>query len=378
MSQSHPTPVEKSPDPPEAATSGPGPSPHQSLHSLLHSIALPKTKKAKSCSVPLETLLKACKLISVACNSVQHPPHNPSLSTIIQKLDESSVLINPTLATIPQTYALVLWSKATPLTPQPPPRSMHHCDTKFDITLAQKDCSAPVLTDLTGGQLANKVWEALDAADWKYDTRPSPSLAATSDDGSNFDMRIRAAGFHHSGDIWFSTYSEDEYWSLLLGAPSWLPYLSHQQVVPNTYPIIIHGIPVSFDPSHDNDDITLLDENHHQLGHLSILQHAEFISYTPNCNPSKAHTSLVLYLTNPHATNDYITQHVALCGCLHPTAQFYHHPPQYCNCFHFGHFTCSCKTSAVCACCVGAHATGACKCPWANPCEEAASCCHTT
>ena len=101
MSQSHPTLVEKIPDPPEAAASGPGPSPLQSLYSLLHSIALPKTKKAKSWSVPLETLLKVCKLISVACNSVQHPPHNPSLSTIIQKLDEISVLIDPTLATIP-------------------------------------------------------------------------------------------------------------------------------------------------------------------------------------------------------------------------------------------------------------------------------------
>ena len=306
--------MEKSPDPPEAAASGPGPSPLQSLHSLLHSIALPKTKKAKSCSIPLETLLEARKLISVACNSVQHPPHNPSLSTIIQKLDEISVLIDPTLATIPRTYASVLLSKATPLTPQPPPRSMHHCDTKFDLMLAQKDRSAPVLTDLTDGQLTDKVREALDAADWKYDTRPSSSPAATSDDGSNFDVRICAAGRHHSGDIWFSTYSEDEYRFLLSGAPSWLPCLSHQlQVVPNTYPIVIHGILVSFDPSCDSDDIaTLLDENHHLLGHPSMLQHAEFISCTPNHNLSKAHTSLILYLTNPHAANDCITQHVAL------------------------------------------------------------------
>ena len=256
---------------------------------------------------------------------------------------------------------------------------MHHCDTKFDITLAQKDHSAPVLTDLTDGQLADKVREALDAADWKYDTRPSSSPAATSDDGSNFDVRIRAADCHDSGDIWFSTYSEDEYWSLLSGAPSWLPCLSRQlQVVPNTYPIIIHGILVSFDTSHDSDDIaTLLDKNHHLLGHLSTLQHAEFISHTPNHNPSKAHTSLVLYLTNPRATNDCITQHVALHGCLHPTARFYHHPLQCYNCFCFGHFTCSCKTSAVCTCCAGVHATRACKCLQADPCEEAAPCCHT-
>ena len=125
MSQSHPIPATKSPQPPEASASGSGPCPLQTLHCLLHSIALPKTQKAKTCSITLETLLEACKLISVTCATVQHPTHSPnpspspSLSTIIQKLDEISahiMLKQPAT----QTYASILASEATsPTSPTP-------------------------------------------------------------------------------------------------------------------------------------------------------------------------------------------------------------------------------------------------------------------
>lgn len=48
-----------------------------------HSVALPKTKSAKSCSVPIDTLLYALDLISTACASLQQHLNSPSLNTVI-------------------------------------------------------------------------------------------------------------------------------------------------------------------------------------------------------------------------------------------------------------------------------------------------------
>ena len=126
MSQSHPIPATKSPEPPEASASGSGPSPLQTLHCLLHSIALPKTQKAKTCSIALEMLLEVRKLISIACTTFQHPTHSPNpspgptLNTIIQKLDRISTHIKPKQPAT-QTYASILASKAmSPMSPTAP------------------------------------------------------------------------------------------------------------------------------------------------------------------------------------------------------------------------------------------------------------------
>ena len=129
------------------------------------------------------------KLISVACTTVQHPTHSPnpspspSLSTIIQKLEEISTHIKPKQP-VTQTYTSVLASKATsPVSPTSllPPLKPSHChDTEFDITLAQNDCRAPVLTDLIDSQLAHKIQEVIVAGECMVIHR-GPS----SDDGSS-------------------------------------------------------------------------------------------------------------------------------------------------------------------------------------------------
>ena len=387
MSQSHPILAAKSPEPPEASASGAGPSPLQTLHCLLHSIALPKTQKAKTCSIALETLLEARKLVSIACATVQHPTHSPnpspspSLSTIIQKLDEISAHIKPKQP-VTQTYASVLASKATsPASPTPllpPLKPSNRRNTKFDITLAQNDRRAPVFMDLTDIQLADKIREAIVAGECTFVSGGPSSDDGSSDVGINYEVRVRAAGRHRSGDIWIAVHSKAEHVALTETAYLWLPWLSDKlHVAPTTYPIIVHGIPTSFDPSRDSDDITaFLEENHRLFDHPSALQHAEFISRALDHSRSKAHSSLILYLTDPRAANACITQHIAFRGQLHATARFHRHPPQCYNCLCFGHFARSCKSSAVCACCAGAHATRACKCPLTDPCREAAPCCH--
>ena len=115
LSLSHPTVAEKTPVPSEAATSDLVAETVQALHDLLHSIALPKTAKAKSCSIPLEMLLTVQHLISGVCTSTQQHLHSPSFSTIIQELDEISACVSPTQPTMKtHTYVSILASKVAP------------------------------------------------------------------------------------------------------------------------------------------------------------------------------------------------------------------------------------------------------------------------
>ncbi|KAF8583138.1 hypothetical protein K439DRAFT_1349356, partial [Ramaria rubella] len=102
-----------------------------------------------------------------------------------------------------------------------------------------------------------------------------------------------------------------------------------------TYPILVHGIPISFETCDSDDIAALLDENRH-LVHPSMLQHAEFISHSPQSN-KKTHTSLLLYLTSLNAANECIKQHIAYHGCLPSTVQFICYPLQCYNCHHFSH-----------------------------------------
>ncbi|KAF8574396.1 hypothetical protein K439DRAFT_1319617, partial [Ramaria rubella] len=173
-------------------------------------------------------------------------------------------------------------------------------------------------------------------------------------------VHTRAVGRHWSGDIWISTCSKDKWDHLIETAHRWLPNLSgHLHITPKTYPILVHGIPTSFETSRDSDDIAaLLDENCH-LVHPSMLQHAEFISWSPQSD-KKTHTSLILYLTSLNAANDCIKQHISYCGCLHSMVQFICYPPQCYNCHHFSHFAQSCRSATTCGLCSAKHATHDC------------------
>ena len=148
--------------------------------------------------------------------------------------------------------------------------------------------------DLTDSQLAHKIWEAIIAGEC-MDEYVGPSAdTSSSDEGTNCEVRVHEAGHHHSGtgDIWVAAHSKVEHEALLSTVPLWLPWLSDKlHAVPTTYPIIAHDIPTSFDPSHNSNNIAvLLEEDHQLIGHLSALQHAEFIPRALDRNHSKAHS----------------------------------------------------------------------------------------
>jgi hypothetical protein len=108
--------------------------------------------------------------------------------------------------------------------------------------------------------------------------------------------RIRAAGRYHSGDIWFSVASAEEHTHLIQTANIWLPFLSNQLYLAHkTFPVIIHGVPTTFDTSCDSDEICyLLAQNSEIIGHPANLQHTEFISRSPSSPPKD---TLLPYIT---------------------------------------------------------------------------------
>ena len=57
------------------------------LGSLIHAIALPKMKSAKTCTIPLDTLHKARNLITSAIDTHEQQHSAPQISTILEQLD---------------------------------------------------------------------------------------------------------------------------------------------------------------------------------------------------------------------------------------------------------------------------------------------------
>src|SRR6266481_2468686 len=92
--------------------------------------------------------------------------------------------------------------------------------------------------------------------------------------------------------------SEDKCNMLIRTIPHWLPRLSDQLTYAHrTYPVLVHGIPATFDTSHDSQDVaTLLSRNMNIITHPSALQHTEFLSCAQTQDQSlhKACHSLIL------------------------------------------------------------------------------------
>ena len=200
--------------------------------------------------------------------------------------------------------------------------------------------------------------------------------------GSEYTIpHIHAVGCHCSGDIWlvmYRLYSEAECDFLASTAHRWVPWLSNQLTVAHkTFPVLMHGVLTSFDPSHDSNNIChLIAQNNHLITHPLILQHTEFLPRPCAASQCKTCGSLILYLTNAKAANDCITHHIVYQGCLLPTVKFTCRPLQCYNCHLFSHFAWSCRATAACGHCAGMHATCDCQCPDATKCAMPTPCQH--
>ena len=149
------------PPPPKAASSNSTPNATlpttsvevllKDLHSLILNISFPKTKGAKTCSVPVETIEKARNLITSACDKYKHERNMPQLSTIQEQLNAISTHIGLSQETTPSGQAKTI---------NPHPRDPR--DTRCDITLSQVDRSSPVLLERSNEDIIQDVHTTLE------------------------------------------------------------------------------------------------------------------------------------------------------------------------------------------------------------------------
>ena len=187
------------------------------LHDLLFNIPLPKTKTAKSATLPLKALYRAHDLAASACTSLHECCQDPHLDNINKQLDAITTHLgipSTTQTPVKPSYASVLATGAQcPASPPPEVAAKLHplrAGACFDFTLVQKAHDKPVLMDLTNENLINNIYEAINKADCWHEL-----LSNTPDSDGNTvhdftEPRIRAVRRHRSGDIRVIAASEAE------------------------------------------------------------------------------------------------------------------------------------------------------------------------
>ena len=340
------------------------------LHDLLFEIPLPKTRNAKMAPIALEALHHARDLITSVATLLHEHPRESNLSNISKQLDAVTTRLGtlnvaqvaqPLSPPKTQSYASVL---ATGIQcpellkdPPPPPCMRAH----FDLTLTQKSRNHPVLTELSSQDLSDRIYAALREADCWHEIRP---ISPDSEGSGELCLApcIRAVGRHRSGNLWILVVSEAVRDMLIGSIHEWLPQLSDSLTyIPKTYPVLIHGMPTSFDTSHDSPNINaLLDVNLDIILHPSTLQHVEFLICNPGCLQHKTHSSVVLHFMDPTVANDCIAHQVSLHGQLLSMVKFIRHPPRCYSCHQLGHFAQACKLKRACGLHMDTHDTRSC------------------
>ena len=115
-----------------------------------------------------------------------------------------------------------------------------------------------------------------------------------------FGPCIKAVGRHHIGDIWVTSDTEAGCNVLISTVSEWLPRLSDQlSYVCKIYPILIHGIPISFDTLRTSRDIAdLIDSNTDTITRPLALQRMQMLA--PKCcgASQSTHGSLIIHFTD--------------------------------------------------------------------------------
>ena len=143
----------------------------------------------------------------------------------------------------------------------------------------------------------------------------------------------------------------------------WLPRLSGQfSYVHKTYPILVHGIPISFNMSRTSRDTAdLIDSNTDTISQPLALQCMEML--VPKCCSASqsTHGSLIIHFTDLEMADNCIDWHIAFRGRLLPTLKFMPHPLQCYNCHCMGHTARYCRTKTSCGLCSEEHDTRKCR-----------------
>ncbi|KAG0140004.1 hypothetical protein CROQUDRAFT_20864, partial [Cronartium quercuum f. sp. fusiforme G11] len=122
------------------------------------------------------------------------------------------------------------------------------------------------------------------------------------------------------------------------------------------YPIIVHGVRTTFDPSNRSHLESLMSDNR---GLLDSLQRVIWSNQT-SIDAKKSHSSIIIHLTRPTEANLAILNKVSFRGELLRTEHSYCHILQCHQCLDFGHMARTCPNNTLCTHCGRSHAFSEC------------------
>ena len=350
------------------------------LHELIFKIELPKTEMAKTVKIPVGTLHLIRNLAASASSSMQESPlklgDTTKLDNIGRQLEDIRAhLVAPAPAMPPSpplkgTYAAALAADIH-LTHPPPPSppfltlALPPCPlcarpgTLCDLTLAQKSCDRPILTELSNRDLIDKIFTALCDVDCWFQERPCSLGSDGNEVVESLMLGIRAVGHHQSGDIWIATITEAEQDWLVDTVHRWLPRLLDRLFhMRKTYPVLVDNVPCAFDTALDSKDVEeLVATNADYIKHPSAVQRIEPLPRKWGQTSRRETCVLIIHFTDPATANSCIDQYIAFQGQLLPRVKFIQRPPQCFKCHQEGHFARSCRWKLRCGLCVEGHDT---------------------
>ena len=280
------------------------------LCNLLFSITLPKTEKAKTAAITVGALRHARELVGSTCVLLQENHNGSQLDDISRQIEGiKTLLVTPhsSQSLLKPSYAATLTKSIMSPTPSPAPTAPQPLPARWhDITLTQKSHNDPAFSGLSNSELIIRITATLRDADVGLPAQPC-ALDAKGNEGAEWlTSYIRAVGHHFNGDIWIATTTEVGHNVLVERMDEWLPKLSDElHYSQKTYPVLVHGVPTSFNTSRDSEDIVkeLIGKNSDIITHPAALQSTKFLGNTHGRMHQKAHGSLVIYFSDPTIVN---------------------------------------------------------------------------
>jgi hypothetical protein len=358
----------------------------EQLHTLLTSINLPKTASAKNCSVSVDTVNKA---LSLTNSLINHSKDTPTLRGLCNKIDSLAKQLNPT-----QSYAKAAansFNKPSKYQSQLPPEastalatSTRHNPT-LELILVPIDRSKRTFTFVSSD--LSTIHEHFNSIITKLNIR-----ALNIYNGQPGNLALAKSISHTRGGGYRITFRSKQEREAACSEPhyqTWLEkFSSNLQSVDPEFPIIVHGIPTSFDAHIDSEDVLkLCQENWHDPEEgtkgISVLydydiSRVHWIRNMPvdQLRSTKKYSSLVIYFRDAAIANEAITNQIAVNGIVRRTEKYRALPMQCFKCRKYGHISALCKNDSKCGFCAGNHLTRDCKCPASTPCATTAQCTH--
>ncbi|KAJ3002263.1 hypothetical protein NUW54_g5942 [Trametes sanguinea] len=244
------TTMSHSPTPPACESGSPrtASSALSELQRLLSAVALPKSKNAKSVSVPLATFHHILELTNAATTAVQHELSSPttSIAALATKLNSLAEQLAQTSRQQVRTYAQVAAQesiKPEPGAPLPnPPRSVPPASDRpprFDFILRQLDHKHPVLAHDTPADIQRTINDIIIQSGLHCGNDYVPA-------DKRVFPHVQAVAKLRNGNIRLMWRDQGECNTARLNEEVWLPRLSDQlEVLWPSYRVVVHGVPTS-------------------------------------------------------------------------------------------------------------------------------------